>query len=73
MTEGTPMSRRKPMARRPIRDPVNDQSLECSLIPLTSDAIRAHNEGLSAARPWVHFPFRYGEEDLRDDPDDFYQ
>jgi hypothetical protein len=61
------------MARRPIRDALNDQPLECRLIPLTSDAIRAHNEGLSAARPWVYFPFRYQEEDLREDPADLYQ
>ena len=61
------------MARRPFRDALNDQPLECRLIPFTSDAIRAHNEGLSAARPWLYFPFPYQEEDLREDPADFYQ
>jgi hypothetical protein len=61
------------MARRPYRDALNDQPLECRLIPFTSDEIRDRTEGLSAARPWLYFPFRYQEEDLQEDSADFYQ
>ena len=60
------------MARRSYRDALNDQPLECRLIPLTSDEIRGRTEGLSAARPWLYFPFGYREEDLHEDSADFY-
>jgi hypothetical protein len=65
------------MARRLYRDVLNDQPLECRLIPFTSDEIRGRSEGLSAARPWLYFPFRYREQDLQqdlqEDSADFYQ
>ena len=69
------------MARKPYRDALNDQPLECRLIPFTGDEIRDRPEGLSAARPWLYFPFRHREEDLQqdlllaseEDSDDFYQ
>ena len=57
------------MARTPYRDALNDQPLECRLIPFTSDEIRDRNEGPSAPRPWLYVPFRYREEDSAD----FYQ
>jgi hypothetical protein len=71
--EAKPTSRRKPMARRPYRDALNDQLLECRLIAFTSDGIRDRTEGVSAARPWLYVPFRYQEEDLQEDSVDFYQ
>jgi hypothetical protein len=58
------------MARRPYRDDLNDQPLECRLIPLTGDEIRDRTGGLSAARPRLYFPFRYQEEDLQQDSAD---
>ena len=61
------------MARRPYRDALNDQPLECRLIPITGNENRDRTEGLSAARPWLYFPFRYEEEDFQRDSDDFYQ
>jgi hypothetical protein len=69
------------MARRPYRDALNDQPLECRLIPFTSDEIRDRTEGLSAARPWLYFPFRNAEEvsqevsleDSQEDSADSYQ
>ena len=69
------------MARRPYRNALNDQPLECRLIPFTGDEIRDRTEGLSAARPWLYLPFRYREadlqqdlqEDLQEDSADFYQ
>ncbi len=60
------------MARRPYRDALNDQPLECRLIPFTGDAIRDRTEGLSAARSWLYFPFRNPEDDSQEDSD-FYQ
>jgi len=53
--------------------PLNDQPLECRLIPFTGDGIRDRTEGLSAARPWLYFPFRSQEEDLQEDSADLYQ
>jgi hypothetical protein len=70
---GQPTSRRKPVARRPYRDALNDQPLECRLIPFTSDEIRDRTDGRSAARPSLYFPFRYQEEDLQEESVDFYQ
>jgi hypothetical protein len=61
------------MARRPYRDALNDQLLECRLIPITGDENRDRTEGLSAARPWLYLPFRCQEEDLQEDSADFYQ
>jgi hypothetical protein len=61
------------MARRPYRDVLNDQPLECRLIPFTGDEICDRTARLSAARPWLYFPFRNQEEDLREDSADFYQ
>jgi hypothetical protein len=61
------------MVRRTYRDALNDQPLECRLIPFTSDEIRARIEGLPAARSWLYFPFRYPEEDLQEESADFYQ
>jgi len=61
------------MARRPYRDALNDQPLDCRLIPFTTEDIGDHTEGLSAARPWLYVPFSHGEEDLQEDSDDFYQ
>lgn len=65
------------MPRRPYRDALNDQPIECRLIPITSEEIRGRTEGLSAARPWLYFPFRHREEglqeDLQEDFADFYQ
>jgi hypothetical protein len=65
------------MARRPYRDALNDQPLECRLIPFTGDEIHDRTERLSAARPRPYFPFRYQEEelqqDLQEDSADFYQ
>jgi hypothetical protein len=65
------------MARKPYRDALYDQPLECRLIPFTSDEIRGRTEGLSAARPWLYVPFHYREEDLQqdlqEDSADFYQ
>jgi hypothetical protein len=64
------------MARRPYRDALNDQPLECRLIPFTGDEIHDRTERLSAARP-RYSPFRYQEEDLQqdlqEDSADFYQ
>ena len=61
------------MARRPYRDALNDQPLECRLIPFTCDEIRDRTEGPPAARPWLYFPFRCQEEDLQEESADFYQ
>ena len=69
------------MARRPYRDALSDQLLECRLIPFTGDENRDATESLSAARPWLYFPSRYQKEDsqedllegLLEDSDDFYQ
>lgn len=61
------------MVRRTYRDALNDQLLECRLIPFTGDEIRDRTEGLPAARPWLYFPFRYQEEDLQEEPAEFYQ
>jgi hypothetical protein len=65
------------MARRPYRDALSDQPLECRLIPFTGDEIRDRPEGLSAARPRLYLPFRYREEDLElvleEDSADLYQ
>jgi hypothetical protein len=61
------------MARKPYRDAVNDQLLECRLIAFTGDEIRDRTEGPSAARAWLYLPFRYPEEDLQEDSTHFYQ
>jgi hypothetical protein len=61
------------MARKPNRGALNDQLLECRLIPFTCDEIGDRTEGLSAARPWLYFPFRYQEENSQEDSADFYQ
>ena len=69
------------MARRPYRDALNDQPLECRLIPFTGDEIRDRTERLPAARPWLYFPFRNPEDDSQEDSQeesqedsvDFYQ
>ena len=61
------------MARRTYRDALNDQPLECRLIPFTGDQIRDRAEGLSAPRTWLYFPFRHQEEDSQEDSADFYQ
>lgn len=61
------------MARRPYRDALYDQTLECRLIPFTGDESRDRTAGLSAARPWLYCPSRYQEEDLQEDSTDFYE
>jgi hypothetical protein len=63
----------KPMARRPFRDALSDQPLECRLIPFTGDGTRDRTEGLPAARLWLYIPFRHEEEDLQEDSADLYQ
>jgi hypothetical protein len=71
----------KPMARRPYRDALSDQPLECRLIPFTGDEVRDRPEGLSAGQRWLYLPVRQREEDLQqdlllaleEDSDDFYQ
>ena len=61
------------MARKPYRDALSDQLLECRLIPFTGNENRDPTERLSAARPWLYFPSRYREEDSQEDSTDFYQ
>jgi hypothetical protein len=61
------------MTRKPYRDALNDQLLECGLIPFTGEGICDRTEGLSAAGPWLYVPFRYKEEELQEDSVDFYQ
>jgi hypothetical protein len=69
------------MARRPYRNALYDQPLECRLIPFTGDEVGDRTERLSAARPWLYFPYRNPEEtsletsqeDAQEDSVDFYQ
>jgi hypothetical protein len=59
------------MAHDPMRDPVNDQSPECRVIPFVGNETRARGEGFSVARPKVYLPCRYWEEALQEDPADY--
>jgi hypothetical protein len=59
------------MAREPIRDPLNDQPLECRLMPFVGDETRGRSEGFSVARPKVYLPYRYWQEALQEDPADY--